>query len=272
MKITANRREELEKARAEYDAETKKITDKKEAQVEEWSNAVDAQAKQIEQRVSDEIGPTSLQMTIRVDPYRSYSLRGKASWGVRIEVNEHKHSDPDTGLIWHWEAMIGKDGEVQKETGSWSGLQAVTEAQLADLEESVRVLKILNTLDWEDILHTARPDYDDYVDEDLSMQYQERKNARPQFEDQIIEAQLEELIDTDIAVKLSESQYYKGEAWILLTGLTEKFVKGYIFPQYFLSYNYSTEEIRQKADLLRTGRNKLVLHDGNLVTLDLNNR
>lgn len=85
---------------------------------------------------------------------------------VRVQYAEHAVHADDKALSWSYYATLSEKGELKKETNSWSGLQATTIEQLNDLKESVRILEILNNMDWERILKKAindSPNYRDYV-------------------------------------------------------------------------------------------------------------
>lgn len=87
---------------------------------------------------------------------------------VSIEYDNAGIFRDTTALHWHFRITLNKEGTVEKETGSWSGLQATTPEQLNDLRESVRILGVLNEMPWEVILTTANanyPKFDDYYTE-----------------------------------------------------------------------------------------------------------
>lgn len=248
MKITkvmaASRREMLLQDRETYDAEMNKYKDQIDRAEEEYDNVLWEQQKALEKQISDMIGSTSLELNIKADPYSSFRSKG---WSIRIEANQNqrKFSD-DSALSWNWEVKLNTQGEVVKDSGSWSGLNAVTPAQMDDLEESVRVLRLLNSTDWNVILHSPMVQYSDFVSKDIQQEYQQRRKIRPDFEKEIQKAELEEAVGTNTAFELTQDQYYRGSVSILLTGLTEKFLKGYIFPTDWVS-RYTKQEIIDKS-------------------------
>lgn len=248
MKITkvmaASRKEMLLQDRATYDAEMNKYKSQIDKAEEEYDMALWDQQKALEKQVSDMIGPTSLELRIKADPYSSFRAGG---WAIDVEANqnERKFSD-DSALSWNWEIKIDNNGQIVKDSGSWSGLKAITPEQMSDLEESVRILKLLNSTDWDVILHSPLAKYSDFVSKDVQQEYQQRRKIRPDFEKEIQKAELEEAVGTNTAFELTQDQYYRGSISILLTGLTEKFLKGYIFPTDWVN-RYTKQEIIDKS-------------------------
>lgn len=276
MKITATKREDLMKARDEYDAEIKKMNEQQDSNTARYEAAENEAERGIEKRLSDIIGSTTLDLDIRVT--QGWSNRG--GWEVRVTANDKDHFDTKRALHWSWEAKLNQDGEVVKDSSSWSGLRAVTEEQIADLEESVRVIKILNGIDWDEILHSDTVKFGDYYDSDLAKKISEKKAGRPAFEDDILTSYLEELVDTNTAIKLDSDQYYRGAVGMLITGMSDKFVKGYIFPWTFTENDqfYNAMDGNNKAEKIinylggevrRASKDKIILHDGMPDTADL---
>lgn len=273
MKITANRLDDLRKAREEYDAETKRLKDQSEANTQRWSEDTYDKAAELEKTISDMIGPTTLALEIKVDPWgRSFGDSNK--WGINVRANENNKFNDDVALSWNWEAYIDKDGNIKKDSGSWSGLKVVTPEQVADLEESVRIIKMLNNMDWATILNSPKPDYEDYVDRDLNQKLRDRQNNRPDFDKDIQAEELASYVGTNTAIQLDSDEYYRGRVGILLTGMTDKFLKGYIFPWSLTQEKYRGDKIRTVDDVKnyvynderRTSKSKIVYNGGELVT------
>lgn len=229
MKITATRKEDLIRQRDEYDAESKRLKDAEEAQEKKWHQDQRIAGDGIKEDVLRAIGAdrSPLEIYIQVDPYGHYMNGG---WSVRVRVNEGRKFDEGTALSWDWEASLNEDGSVHKESGSWSGLKAVTSEQIADLEESVRIMKILNNIDWGVVLSRSNPKYEDYIDEENSNALRDRKNNRPDFESQLFTADLEDAIESGAWVKMKgrpETDSYRGSSygdyWVKIDKLTPKF-------------------------------------------------
>lgn len=266
MKITASKRDDILRQREEYDAETKRLENIEEEGKSKWEAALYEQKQALEKRVSDLIGSTSINLIIDVNPWGYY---GSDSWSISIRANEGGNFKDNVALVWNWEVKLDKDGNVVKDSGSWSGLKATTTEQIDDLVESVRILKILNTTDWSEILRSPKAQWGDYVDKGITNSILDRKNARPKFEDDLQAAQLEDLIGGNTAIKLKQDQYYRGQVWILPTGLTDKFIKGYIFPDYQVD-KYTVDDIKNTyGEERRTARTNIIVNNGELITREI---
>ena len=118
---------------------------------------------------------------------------------------------------------IIKEGNVLKESGSWSGLKACTEEQLASLQQSVDALVTLNGVDWAMLLDKAMPDADEYFTRDPNEQ---PLGQRPNFREQLIEAAVEECVGQDILVRgvAGEGSRYRtgADLYYLITGHSPK--------------------------------------------------
>lgn len=268
MRITATRFDDIKKQRDDYDAETDRIHGLISEASDRWLEDVRKAGNDLEQKISDLIGPTTLQLSIRADS--NYIYQG---WTINIEANENRKSDNDVALSWRWKASLDDEGNVVKDSGSWSGLKVTTPEQIADLEESVRVIKILNNLDWADVLNNPIPNYkEDYADTDLANEHRDRVANRPKFEDNMLAAKLEDLIGTNTAIQLIGDEYYRGRVGILLTGMTDKFLKGYIFPWSLISAGKTADECRRYVynETRKASKNKVVTEgQGELKTADL---
>lgn len=267
MKITANRYEDIIKQRDEYDLVTQEFERKRESNHDKYKADLYDAKKSLEREVVDLIGDTKLDLEIYADPYGTFGI--DTGWAINVKAHSNGNFDDAVALVWNWEVKFNEKGEIIKDSGSWSGLKAITAEQLDDLEESVRVLKLLNNADWAEILNAPKPKYEDYSDPEINKSIQERKSSRPDFESDLISAQLEDLVGTNTAVKLSDDAEWRGNVWMFVTGITDKFVKGYIFPQFYLDKGYSADEIREKIYERRTSKSKLVKDGSSLVTLDI---
>lgn len=269
MKITASKRDDILRQREKYDMETKRLEELEEKSNSKWKADLLQQANNIEKRIAEMIGSTSLNLSINVDPWGYY---GADSWSVDVKGNEGGNFSDGVALVWNWEVKMDKNGNIIKDSGSWSGLKATTPEQIDNLVESVRILKILNNMDWSDVLNAPKAKWGDYVDEELLDNIRNRKKDRPDFESDIQAAQIEELIGGNVAINLKQDQYYRGDVWILPTGLTEKFIKGYIFPKYSAeNHKMNADEIREAiGEERRSSRSNIVTSDGEIVTMELN--
>lgn len=257
MKITCSKRDDLMRARYDYDT----LTDQYQKKVDEGERktryARDEVAAYIEDEVRNQIGSTSLNLIIDVRTDWDYNHgHDFTTWRVNVEV---PHGN-GTALGWHWAAKLDGEGNVVKESGSWSGLQAITIEQMDELEEAVHVLKVLNNMDWRSILDKAVPSYDDYLDKEAQAQLHDRKKNRPDFDAQILEADIEDAIAAGEWIKLDgrpETDYYRGANrgtfWCKIDSMTDKFVKCHIAREYedSIRNDLATDERLAKAKLFK---------------------
>lgn len=228
MKIYSSRRDDLIAERDAYDAETQKYEDIVEKGYDDWRNARYDQGDAIAEEIRQAIGPTSLNLQFNVDGYRD------EGWNVRISSDEPNKFDKNVALSWDWDAKLDSGGNVVKESGSWSGLSATTPEQIASLEESVRVIKILNALDWNDICHRPVPDAKDYVDQEAQKIGRDRRSSRKDYNKLINDAAFQDALEDGLWIKLDdrpETDYYRGNRgtyWCKVLKLTDKFVTCYI--------------------------------------------
>lgn len=263
MKITCSRRDDLMRARYDYDEMTRKYESKVGEGEKAARFAKDEVAAHIENAVRSALGPSDMDLRINVDTDWNYvSGRENYTWRVSIEAHENdKRSNDATALAWNWSAKLDIDGNVMKESGSWSGLQAVTPEQIDDLQESVRILRQLNDMDWASILNQAIPSYNDYIDKEASSKLRDLKSNRPDFDRQILEADVEDAIESGAWIKLQGrpgTDYYReasrGDYWCKIDSMTPKFVKCHITREYEdgISDRLASDE--------RIGKDKLFSH------------
>lgn len=190
MKIYAGRREDILKQKADYEADRSARQARYDEQYSNYRNAKKGFFDGIEDIIRSAIGPTSLNLRIDVDHMYGEGLR------VTISDEDDKFND-DKALAWSYRAYVDKDGNVQRESSSWSGLHAVTEAALDNLKEIVRVLDKIQHIDWDNILKQAGPNYEDYVTES-NPEYE--RNA-PDFDFQLRELDVEDAIGKNVAIR-----------------------------------------------------------------------
>lgn len=158
--------------------------------------------------IRSKIGETSLNLSI--DTNRSWRS------GVEVRINNGSNPHDEQALNWDWRATMTDDGDIKKESGSWSGLSATTPEQIANLKESVRVIEILNNLDWNELLTVEFPNFDDYVKTEVP----EREN----FEEQLLEADVEDAAEQGLLIKGHGYKWYAPRATVFynVLNMTDK--------------------------------------------------
>lgn len=188
MKILAVNRDEILKRKKEYEENEARY----DAEYARYAENMDSFYAGIESSIRDAIGPTSISLSIGVN-----TRHGK----IAVTVDNGFTPNPDSALTWNWNVQLSDEGEVIKETGSWSGMSATTPENIADLKESVRILEILNNLDWKKLLSQTPPKYDDYV--------KTSPRVRPDFERELLEADIEDAVQDGKLIKGWSYKYYR---------------------------------------------------------------
>ena len=185
------------------------------------------------------------------------------SESVDIHIRNEQNFKEGASLSWHYYVSLDNSwlsgdskGEIKKETGSWSGLSAVTDQEMAHLEQCVSAIKWLNSVDWEKLLNeslskASKYSYTDYTNKDLyegDMDFDEKMD----YDAEIIAEQLRELTGrTDVLVKSSED--YR-PAYYMIHKETPKFFIVSELPRYVVEdednvrdsyqYKYAVEQLR----------------------------
>lgn len=263
-KITADRREDILKRKAEYEAKRAEYEADRDERSHKFEMAEYDVMNPIKQQLESDLSVFNLlQFVVRVE--RHYGGKGVR---VRIECNENRKFDDSVALAWNYDVNLTKDGEVKRESSSWSGMSAVTPEQVASLKQTVEAVEYLLNLDWASLLDVTLPRYRDYYDGALS------EPEKEDFDAELREAELEEYIGTDtlILVENFESSGWRGrEVYVRLIRETPSQYVCNIFHPYELSS--FKEQGRKLADRYtqRVKKSNIVpvVKDGHLVTTTL---
>lgn len=193
MKITCNRRDDIIKRRDEYEARFNESKERYEAQYSDYRKARNDVTSLIEEEIKAQLNRFSA-----LD-FGITAMEGR--WGtggieVSIQCNQNTKFNDDVALAWNYGVQLTKDGEVIKESSSWSGLKATTSAQLESLTQTLEALKYLNSVDWSKALNRDMPKYDDYVTDKMPT-----RTDRPDFESELFEADIEEAVGAPVLIK-----------------------------------------------------------------------
>ena len=199
----ARRDDILRRKQAYDDAVNKQKEERNQYRKAEWDVM-----KGVEELVLQKIGKTSLNLDVSVD--RAWRT------GLEVRINNGNNPHDDQALNWNWQAKITDDGDVKKDSGSWSGLSAITSEQIANLKESVRVIEILNNLDWKNLLTVELPNYSDYIKTELP----EQEN----FDQQLVEADVEDAAEQGLLIKGHGYKWYAPRATVFynVLNMTDK--------------------------------------------------
>ena len=166
----------------------------------------------------EKILPYSDLLDINISQEYNYNNDFKPYLSVKISYDLHKTADQS--LVWNYYVSLDRNGNIKKESGSWSGLNAVTKEQLDDLEKSIEILKKLNIIDWESIVKTDVPSVKDYV---TTKTLPEKDFTFEQFN-----ADLEDFVGQDvifISKYLKSENFYGSKYGYIIKRLTNKRVE-----------------------------------------------
>lgn len=174
------RKQAYEDQKAQYDSE-----------VQSYRRANHAATNDLQNLIRSKIGVTSLDLDISAQP----DFGGR----IRVTINNGSNPHDSQALNWNYDVTLSGSGEVKKESGSWSGLSATTTEQINNLKESVRVIEILNNIDWKKVLQVELPDYNDFV----KSEYPKNEN----FNEQLLEADVLDAADQGYLIKGHGDKY-----------------------------------------------------------------
>ena len=161
-----------------------------------------------------------------IDKLPGLKITADRSWG-EVEINfdyEDRWNTPreNKSLLWSYKIELTENGEIKKETNSWSGFQAVTSTQIDDLMNSANLLKAIVEFDWAPVLEEAKntqPKYSNYIgirDPNYDPDYKD-----PGYDKMIREAEIEEAVESGKWIRGTSN--YGSATWFYIVSQTPKF-------------------------------------------------
>lgn len=233
MKITASKRDDILKRKAEYDEKLKKYQERNSELTGKYRAAEDKVTNSVKRQIEDRLlGFDLLNFDISVE--RSwYSIAESNSVRVRIECK-------CGALTWTYRVEVNQEGNIEAETNSWSGLSATTPEQIEALRQTVGALTELSHIVWEDVITGLDlPDYADYRDPD------NRPPVEEDFKGQLRDLTFEELIGQDKIIKVDNwdtSPYWGTYVWVKVIRQSASFWTVSILPNSYFDYLKSDPE------------------------------
>lgn len=226
MKITCTKRDDILKRKSEYEADRSSRQAKYDKQYESFRDEDWSRQSKIVAYIRGAIGDTSLNIDIDV----------RSTFSDNYEVivsDEDDKFNPDKALSWNWRVTLDKNGEVKKESSSWSGMQAVTAKNLSNLKEIVRILEILNKIDFKMLLEEVTPpNYQDYITE-KNPKYE----TAPDFDRELMEADIEDSIGDRKGILGTGSKFYRGNVYHFIMKETPSSYTMWDIPAYYVETN-----------------------------------
>lgn len=252
--VTASKRDEILQRKADWEADYNTRKASYDDQYRKFRTADQSESDRLAEAVKDAIGDTTLDIDIDVT--------NNFNNGYKVQISDENDMFNDSkALSWSYSVRLDKDNNVVKETSSWSGLKATTIENLENLKEIVRVLERLNKIDWQSLISTIRPpEYTDYV-----TVKDPRYEDRPDFDSELREADLEDMVGTSTGIVCEDSKYYRGLVYRFITKVNPSSYRVFDVPQYYADKGMTYDEILdkyssysyviQKAKMLRSIHN-----------------
>lgn len=226
MKITCTKRDDILKRKSEYEADRSSRQSKYDTQYRTYLEEDGKREEKLRNDVIGAIGDTSLDLKIDV------SGRFEHKYEIRVSDENDKFNE-DKALSWDWKVYLDKNGDVKKESSSWSGMNAVTAKNLSNLKEIVRVLEILNNIDFKMLLEEIRPPrYQDYITESNP-----KYETAPDFDRELMEADIEDTIGTRKGILGTGSKFYRGDVYHFIQKETPSSYRMWDIPAYYVENN-----------------------------------
>lgn len=223
MKITCNRRDDILKRKQEYESDRAKRQAKYDEEYKAWEDEEHVRRQSLEKAIIRAIGNTTLDLTIDV------GMSFRSGYRIRISDEDNKF-DSDKALSWTWEVSLDNNGDVKKESSSWSGMKAVTANNINNLKEIVRVLEILNKIDFKTMLNRVTPpNPDDYIT-GPSPKYE----TAPDFDKELMEIDVEDCIGTRKGILGTYSKIYRGDVYHFIQRETPASYTVWDIPAYYV--------------------------------------
>ena len=210
------RRREIDQQAQKYNAEYNAKKNEYDAQMGNYRRVV----RDIEDNVR-----SNLEQVLPYSDLIDINVSNDYNWSsgtpyLRVKISYDLNKTKNQSLAWDYSVGLDRDGNIKKESGSWSGLNAVTQEQLNDLEKSVEILKKLNIINWESIVKTDVPSVKDYV----------TTNTLPKkdFTFEQFNADLEDFVGQDvifISKYLNSENFYGSKYGYIIKRLTNKRVE-----------------------------------------------
>ena len=210
------RRREIDQQAQKYNAERDIKKNEYDAQMNNYRRIVHNIEDNVRSNL-EQVLPYSDLIDIKVS--RDYNWSSGAPY-LSVKISYDLNKTKNQSLAWNYYVGLDKDDNVKKESGSWSGLNAVTQEQLDDLEKSIEILKKLNIIDWESIVKTDVPSVKDYV---TTKTLPEKDFTFEQFN-----ADLEDFVGQDvifISKYLNSENFYGSRYGYIIKRLTNKRVE-----------------------------------------------
>ena len=238
MRITAatRSREDIIKERDNYDEAARKAENQQEEDTQRYRSALYTVTQGIQAIVEDKLATVMKPLNLTVEVRRGWSDRLE----VTVNSNQNNRNSETTALSWNWSVQLNEEtGKIAKDSGSWSGLNATTETQIESLRQSVVAFEILNGMDWGNVLNVELPKYQDYF-----QPHGYNRLDRPNFEQELMESDIEDIIGTNKLVEGNQGKYYRSYVYF---GVVSQTAQQYTVYEVAKGYIHDADEVKQAS-------------------------
>ena len=203
MRIVASKKDDILRRRDEWKEEYDVKLAEYYSQKDKYNQEYRRRAESIQQTVEGFLSEFDLlELDVRV------SSDWQGAYEVRIECDESRKFEDISALSWNYCIELDSAGEIKSTTNSWSGLKATTPEQLDSLKQTVSCIETIMNLDWKTILSVKTPNISDYV----TAEYPQDRSR--EFDDELLHAEIEDIIGTHKVVEYDNPKYYRGETYV----------------------------------------------------------
>lgn len=201
MIITCSKRDDILRDQKLYNEDKARRQQEYDAKYSEFKHERNSKLEKLRSVVKSKLSTT---LPIDIDVYSGYGEL------ICVKVSDDKNvHDESKALSWSWQVSLTDDGEVKKDSSSWSGLRATTPNHIEQLKQILDVLTTLNDIDWKHVLDIELPDYDSYMGGMNDPRYE---HPSRNYDSELFEAELEDIVGKNIGVKGGGYKYYNKDA------------------------------------------------------------
>lgn len=248
MRIISNRADDLRKAKSDY-IERKNERDR-------LSEEGYKRFKDETQKVFD-IVLNEVESTIKpIRPSVNVDVRSGLWNSIEVSISDEDDKfNEDKALAWSYRINMDNEGNINKESSSWSGLNATTETNLADLKNIVECLEAIQNIDWASVLGKELPKYDEYVPK-----FDDDPDSKRNFDREIKEAEIEDLIGSNTLVKTSGlDRNWRGQTYVGILKDSGSQYTVFEIPSRYIDNAIENNEIdNYRSDAFRVKKDKLL--------------
>ena len=224
MKIFTAKRDDIIKDRDAYLADKANRQEEFDKQEDRYETEYYTVIDNLKIAIKHELGQYSQGLNMVCDT--SYNFD---TFRVRIDNGDNPHDNH--ALNWSYTIQLDSAGNVLKETNSWSGLSATTQADLDDLKYTYDTLVRINEIDWKDILRNhIVPNYNEYV----TAKNPKYEKAPRDFDRELLEDDVESLIGDEDKLVYIGDLIDRNHQYASIVRETPKNFKLRIFNKYYI--------------------------------------